>query len=1620
MSNFQLFWRQFVALTVFKNWIVLRNHRLRNIARNFLIPVAFSTFLANAPQLLIRPNSLGYGSSTPLHALSDVFMSPNKLVWTDTTGGAGSPSADQIMSIVTQNFSSAQLEFVFKVASTDQVTLACPSNFNSRSPCFAALTFTGLPTSTNTSAPLEYYIQGDAGLGHVNVPKHSSDYEVHIMPLQWAVDSAFLELQTGTRLPTPMEQPFTQEDDAQQKEKTRRNFLDSINRVFVIAFFLSFTGIIYQMAGSVAMERATGLTSHLQAMGCLRSARIISWHISLCSTFLPSWILTAVLWKTNIFTHTNVGLVIGMNLITGLSLASWSLLVSMPLGRSPQLAAIVSTAFAVAMNIVARAVIKTNGAACIFTILFPSTFLVSAMRALVQKELWLSDPNYSNSVPYPDSNVKIGAVMTIGALTIVIYPVFAMLAERRLYDTKPASTAASAPSLFQRLLGRKNKGEERPAAIDNADATDCAVHVKNISKTFNIGKKSEVVAITDLSLKIPKTGVFVILGSNGSGKSTLHGMIGDLISPTAGSIIFSGGATRAARGALGIVPQKNVLFPELTCYQTVRLWSAIKRPVNTKETKEDLTQLLIDCDLTGKIHYQSGKLSGGQKRKLQLAVGIVGGSEILLVDEATSGVDPLSRRAIWRTLCALRATRTIIFTTHFLDEADLLGDDVAILAAPGKLLAHAPPVSLKRQFGRGYILHLTMGSTGSEYDHTLQSVLQNVRSITPDASVISSFAPNASLELGTRDPPTVAAVLGLIETEKERLGITRYDTHGTSLEEVFLALMAQETSATSSEVTDGPEKKDAMEVPMVPVLGKTESDRPASRISLSDGRKISVLAQALVIFHKRALVARRSYVAPLLAMAIVLCAGCIPLTYFNGRHEDCSINQDLDFITPLYLPELYTTLNTTYNNDNITSASGISAPIISPANATASLDASSFPTASVPTNMTFSQDILANYRDLTIGGISIDPGTRQGLIAYESSSGSLAGASLLNLYSNVLGNEIRGTVGPRILAQYANFPATFSDSTGEALEWLGFFSLGIAIFPAFATLYVTRERVSGVKAMQLSNGLTPTGLHLGHLFAEMPVILISSTVMIVVWAAKASEQFADLGLMWVIFLLYGATSTLFSYAVSRFMPTALQAFATLAVYNVVLYILYLAGYLLTLTYAPAVKSASEAQIVHFSMSILGPVTSILRAVLVSLNVFSLRCDGRGHFSNTPNGSMLKYGGPITYLIVSGLLLFFFLVWTDSGRPLPFTFGLLRRSHANDTRNYVPGDDVLTEARRAETATNDPLRVLNISKRFGRFTSKAVDDVSFGVGNETLSLLGPNGAGKTTTFNIIRGGITPDEGDVYINGVSIRQHKNGARVGLGLCPQFSAIDNHLTVREHLQVYGRLKGLSGQNLESNMETMLKVTTLSEYAKRPASKLSGGNQRKLSLAISLMGKLTFASVGLSAWADEKPLGNPSVLLIDEYSTGIDPATKRHMWNTLRDLSVGKAVVITTHSMEEASALSSRVAILSGRMLAVGSVDELVSRYPLYEVHVNCRTQEETHRTHACILASFPDARAADDVSTRWEVPVTAERTLSDLFTALSEQGLPEYAVERLSLESVFLKTIRSNNSSLEGESA
>lgn len=228
--------------------------------------------------------------------------------------------------------------------------------------------------------------------------------------------------------------------------------------------------------------------------------------------------------------------------------------------------------------------------------------------------------------------------------------------------------------------------------------------------------------------------------------------------------------------------------------------------------------------------------------------------------------------------------------------------------------------------------------------------------------------------------------------------------------------------------------------------------------------------------------------------------------------------------------------------------------------------------------------------------------------------------------------------------------------------------------------------------------------------------------------------------------------------------------------------------------------------------------------------------------------MNRFGSPILYLILYGIILFLILIWADNGAPL-YLPSFLRRHREDTTTNTVTQipNDVQAETRAVESdplRAHDPLRVVHVSKWYG--PNQAVEDVSFGVGKDTIfAMLGPNGAGKTTAFNIIRGQLTPSNGDAFLNGVSITMRSSRARVSLGVCPQFTAIDSQLSVSEHLVVYGRLKGLRGEDLEKDVTALMKATELWRYRGMMASKLSGGNQRKLALAIAMIGVYFRSSV-------------------------------------------------------------------------------------------------------------------------------------------------------------------------------
>lgn len=346
-----------------------------------------------------------------------------------------------------------------------------------------------------------------------------------------------------------------------------------------------------------------------------------------------------------------------------------------------------------------------------------------------------------------------------------------------------------------------------------------------------------------------------------------------------------------------------------------------------------------------------------------------------------------------------------------------------------------------------------------------------------------------------------------------------------------------------------------------------------------------------------------------------------------------------------------------------------------------------------------------------------------------------------------------------------------------------------------------------------------------------------------------------------------------------------------------------------LTYSPAYRIDNDIEIFHFTFATITPSGNLLRTMLLALNSFSLLCDGT-QVAKYP-GAIDVYGGPILYLAVQAIILFVALVWWDSGyRPPIFNRSKSRIRHSEENVDALD-PAVAREVTRSEQS-NDSLRVLHLHKDFGH--NHAVNDITFGIPKgQVFSLLGPNGAGKSSTISLIRGDLHPTTsinggGDVLIEGISIVSKRAAARGHLGVCPQFDAMDT-MTVAEHLYFYAKTRGVSDQ--EASVNAILTATGLSRYQTRLASQLSGGNKRKLSLGIALM-------------------GNPSVLLLDEPSSGMDAAAKRVMWRTLLGVAApGRALLITTHSMEEADKLATRVGIMKRKMLALGTVSELGEKY-------------------------------------------------------------------------------------------
>ncbi len=290
-------------------------------------------------------------------------------------------------------------------------------------------------------------------------------------------------------------------------------------------------------------------------------------------------------------------------------------------------------------------------------------------------------------------------------------------------------------------------------------------------------------------------------------------------------------------------------------------------------------------------------------------------------------------------------------------------------------------------------------------------------------------------------------------------------------------------------------------------------------------------------------------------------------------------------------------------------------------------------------------------------------------------------------------------------------------------------------------------------------------------------------------------------------------------------------------------------------------------------------------------------------------------------------------------------------------------------------------VIGLEKSFGAV--RAVDGISFHVNSGSLfSFLGTNGAGKSTTIAILLGLLKPDAGTVLINGKDPSLHGESVRREIGVVFQESLLDPLLSVRENLFVRARLYGMSRTEADDAIQRTAGYTNIQQLLKRKYGKLSGGQKRRTDIARAL-------------------LHNPSILVLDEPTTGLDPESRRQLWDTITRLQseTGLTVFLTTHYIEEADRADHAVILNSGRIIASGTPDAL-------------RTEHSADRLLLSPADSAALRKALDQDEFLYKVhhgrfEIDLETTLSAIpIVSRYEPLLASFEVKKSSLEDVFLR--------------
>ncbi|XP_049520879.1 ATP-binding cassette sub-family A member 17-like [Dermacentor silvarum] len=1005
-----------------------------------------------------------------------------------------------------------------------------------------------------------------------------------------------------------------------------------------------------------------------------------------------------------------------------------------------------------------------------------------------------------------------------------------------------------------------------------------------------------IIALNKVNMTIHKSQVTILLGHNGAGKTTLMSIFTGLIQPDSGAVHVGGRqmSTSEARENMGFCPQFDAFFDDLTVSDHLTYFGLLKG-MSSSTINANITTLLKNMQLSDKVDALPRELSGGMKRKLSIAIALITKPQVLILDEPTVGLDPDTRRVIWKVLRELRGNTTVLLSTHDMEEADALGDRIIVMYS-GTVICCGTPSFLKDACGVGYKLRISKVPNVFNSKAVLSAILKAA----PLAALDDDKDNEAVFALNTMDRDGFVAMFSELEANGPALGIKSIGVTVATMKEAYIKIYKEWVGDAKK---DEPPQKDVADLVVV-----------VERQPNCCQRFRALVQKRLLILWRMPFLFITGWVLPVLiafvGLSIVKQSSLdLPPAY-----------QHIDFDVAAFVnPDRRLPLRTFLQSNQTTNTSLGYRVLLESEN----VPFDDLENAKETLMTMLDEDFLEYARTYAFG--TIFNGTKIEL--WSSPLGMIARSVLRNMIDTVLLRQHTGQASSRFRTGISLHRLTdeelYTDDFHQdplyglldraIYTWAYWSFMGSVSFGLIVSSFVvlpSLEKVSEARELQLMTGVSGSLYLLTHFVFDLAFYAVPMATIFVGYCAilDLSSDTLSPGVFIGYLQAAGAYGEETMHIPFMFFPPFALPAATVRAVNIKFEVA-MCDYLRS-------KKKLKQEDFDFCKEA-KTYGSTIRLCCNSFSIAVLRSrtpevwSEPAALSLSPAGILLD----VVVMLAMGAALFAYLLYRASG------WSRLGRERSTPPLQTTTGEDADVAAERAAVADicrqkrfgdDNTLVAQELHKVFGNI--HAVRGLSFALKPaECFGLLGVNGAGKTTTFRMLVALLRLTYGDAYIKDAVLSQDTRKWQSMLGYCPQAGALLEKLSAYETLYLFGRLRGVPEDKLAAVVENTIDLVDLREQAARICNYYSGGNKRKLSTAVAM-------------------IGFPEVVFLDEPYAGVDvlARTRIHRGFIQIKSTTKNTMVLTSHNMDECELACDRLCIMvGGKMVCLGTLQRIKDKF-------------------------------------------------------------------------------------------